>query len=544
MRSKSILRQSLELLICPTLPGREACPRRPPSHGLLWIATAITALSIQGCGGSDAAAPANSLSIQSFFQHNDASESGLQISASDPGVSPFITHLAIHGKNLALLTKVAYTVQPKAGSVSKAVNVSYSASALAARGYLQSGDSVMTLPVIGLYAGYTNSVTLQFQFQDGSRVAIATNITTADSTALAGIYLHPTILKQRAAGSSLGFNFFYIKSALGSPVIVDSDGEVRWAVPGVESATSSALQADEFVIGGVTATIQRARLDGNISQDSLASTSLVSFHHNIDPGKTALLAEVNTQTNGIENIESTVEEITSQGSILNQWNLGAVISAYMLSQGDDPTAFVRPGADWFHNNATAYDSSDNSILISSRENFVIKLDYQTGRIIWILGDPTKYWYTFASLRSKALTLAPGGLYPIGQHAISITPGGHLLLFNDGLGSLNQPAGAPAGETRTYSAVSAYSVDTNTMTAQNIWNFENGQTIFSSICSSAYKAPEDSLLIDYATADDTTHAILVGLDSTHNVVFEFQYPTEGCGTSWNAVPIPLENLTID
>ena len=78
--------------------------------------------------------------------------------------------------------------------------------------------------------------------------------------------------------------------------------------------------------------------------------------------------------------------------------------------------FVRPGVDWFHNNSAIYDPSDDSIIVSSRENFVIKLDHKTGQIIWIFGDPTKYWYTFPSLRAKALTLAPGGLYPIGQHA--------------------------------------------------------------------------------------------------------------------------------
>ncbi len=120
----------------------------------------------------------------------------------------------------------------------------------------------------------------------------------------------------------------------------------------------------------------------------------------------------------------------------------------------------------------------------------------------------------------------------------------MLLFNDGLGSQNQPAGAPAGESRSYSAVSAYSIDVTTMTAQNIWNFRNGETIYSSICSSAYKAPQESLLIDYATADNLTNARLVGLDSNHNVVFDFQYPTQDCNTSWNAVPVPFDSLTIN
>jgi arylsulfate sulfotransferase len=510
-------------------------------------ATAILALA--GCGGSSAtptsAASTNASQDQVAFQHTDAQESGIQIVGIDPGVSPFIARISIYGNRLDLLSTVEYTVQPKAGSVSKPVNVSYSNSALAARNYLTPEANMVKLPVIGLYAGYTNQVVLQFHFQDGSALTLNKSITTADYSDPTGIYQHPTILKQRSAGSSLGFDFFYMKSELGSPIIVDTDGEVRWAVPGIGDAISTALQGDEFVIGDpAPATVQRLRLDGTITQNAVPSTSITGFHHNIDYGNTGLLAEVNAQSQGIQILMSNVIEITDQGSVLNHWDLGAIISAYMLSVGDDPTLFVRPGTDWFHNNSTAYDSSDNSVIVSSRENFVIKLDYLTGRIIWILGDPTKYWYTFPSLRAKALTLAAGGLYPIGQHALSITSDGHLLLFNDGLGSANQPAGAPAGESRTYSAVSAYSIDVTTMTARNIWNFKNGETIYSSICSSAYRAPAQSLLIDYATADNLTAARLVGLDSSHNVVFDFQYPTQVCSTSWNAVPISLDSFTIN
>ena len=511
------------------------------------LAAAILALT--GCGGSNAtsngAISTNASQPQVSLPHNDAQNSGLQLTQIDTDISPFIARVSFHGYHLDVLSTVQYAVQPKAGSVSKAVNVSYSNSALAARGYLGSEDNLLTLPVFGLYPGYTNQVALQFNFQDGSALTVPVSITTGSYTDPTGIYQHPTVLKQRAAGSALGFDFFFIKSVLGSPIIVDTDGEVRWALSGVGDSMSSALQGDEFVIGdGLNPVVHRVRLDGTVTQSALASTSITEFHHNIDYGNVGLLADVNTQTNGDQNLESNVVEMSDQGSILNHWDLAAIISAYMASMGDDPSAFVRPGTDWFHNNAAAYDPSDNSVIISSRENFVIKLDYQTGAIIWILGDPTKYWYTFASLRAKALTLASGGLYPIGQHAVSVTSEGHLLLFNDGLGSQNQPAGAPAGETRTYSAVSAYSIDVTTMTAQNIWNFKNGETIFSSICSSAYKAPAESLLIDYATADNLTNARLVGLDSNHNVVFDFQYPTTQCNTSWNAVPVPLDSFIIN
>ena len=67
--------------------------------------------------------------------------------------------------------------------------------------------------------------------------------------------------------------------------------------------------------------------------------------------------------------------------------------------------------------------------------------------------------------------------------------------------------------------------------------------FSYICSSVYEASGKSLLIDYATADSDTRTRLVGLDGGHNVVFDFAYPTNGCDTSWNAVPIALDDFLI-
>jgi arylsulfate sulfotransferase len=122
-----------------------------------------------------------------------------------------------------------------------------------------------------------------------------------------------------------------------------------------------------------------------------------------------------------------------------------------------------------------------------------------------------------------LTLNAGGLYPIGQHALSITSDGLLMLFNDGYYSVNQPAGAPAGAIRFYSDVSAYSIDATTMTAKNSWDFDYHQSIYSSICGSAYEAASNSILVDFATADYETHTRMVGLNSAHDVISIFSTP---------------------
>ncbi len=452
----------------------------------------------------------------------------------------------IRGSDLGGVTAVQYTIAPKPGSLSSAVHVSYSIAALQARGY--QADGTLTVPVYGLYAGYDNQVSMELVRQGGDNVQFEVDITTDTYTDPTNIYGKPDVLVPRAAGSKLGFSFIYVKSNIESPVILDTDGEIRWVVPDVTPSLSSAFVGDTFILGdNSNPIVYKLRLDGSYQRATLPASSqdYIDFGHDIDYGKVGLLAEPDATTNGVEDVESNVIEMRDKVGllILNQWDLGAIISSYMTSQGDDASAFVRPGKDWFHLNSAIYDPSDDSVIVSSRENFVIKLDYSTGNIEWILGDPTKYWYTFPSLRAKALTLAAGGLYPIGQHALSINPEGQLMLFNDGLGSANQPTGEPAGQTRTYSAVSAYTIDPTTMTAQNVWNYDAGQAIFSSVCSSAYQTADQSMLVDYATADNITEALLVGLDPNQNVVFEYEYPTTGCNTSWNARPFPLDNLQI-
>jgi arylsulfate sulfotransferase len=531
-----------------------------PGVRRLGIGTAAiaTTLALAACGGGDTASDPPLTPRQPASQ---AAAATFSVMATTPGVTPFISFVVIAGAAVQELAGVEFTIAPKPGSVSKAVHVRYSLTALSRQHYVFigegsglpgegfiGGEGIVRLPVFGLYAGFQNQVLVQLDFQDGSTKTLPVVIPTAAYTDPNGIYDHPTVLVPRAAGSALGFDFFVMKSNLGSPVIVDTDAEIRWVGAGVSSAFTSVLNGDTFLIGDQKSpTLHHLRLDGSLTEDVyMPEPPYVDFNHNIDYGKRGFLANFDTVYSlpGVMNLESTLVELDAEANIYNTWNLAEILSNYMRSQGDDPSAFVRPGSDWFHMNAATYDPSDDTVIVSSRENFLIKVDYTTGNIIWILGDPTKYWYTFPSLQAKALMLQPGGLYPIGQHAVSMTSDGLVMVFNDGYPSTNQPTGEPAGEARTYSAVSAYSVDAAARTAQEVWRFDYGQSIYSFVCSSAYEGPGGSVLVDYATAGHDTQARLVGLDVGHNVVFDFEYSNVGCNTSWNATPIALDDFAIN
>ena len=175
-----------------------------------------------------------------------------------------------------------------------------------------------------------------------------------------------------------------------SPEIIDTDGALRWVGPAGVARYTSAFFDNAVYIADTGLT--RMDLDGSITAITSNTDLGVTFlHHNIDPGKFGLILEVDTA----EELESVNIEVDAAGKILKEWDLAQIISDAMTAGGDDPSKFVFPSPfDWFHNNATTYNRADDSLIVSSRENFVICLDYETGAIKWILGDTTKLWYTF------------------------------------------------------------------------------------------------------------------------------------------------------
>jgi arylsulfate sulfotransferase len=322
-----------------------------------------------------------------------------------------------------------------------------------------------------------------------------------------------------------------------SPAIMDTDGALRWVGTAGVSTSSSAFFDNAIYIAPGTQLL-RNELDGTVSLvRDYSGIGVIDFHHNIDRGKSGLLVEVDTTTD----IESVILEVDKAGQVRKTWNMALIIANAMRAAGDDPSGFVRRGEDWFHNNAATYRRSDDSLIVSSRENFVIALDYQSGAIKWILGDQTKAWYQYPSLRQYALTVPAGGVAPIGQHAVSITYNDKLLLFDNGFPSFNQ---TPPGSKRTFAAPRKYALNLNTRVAQQI--FSDQRPIISEICSSVYEDAPNNYLVDYAVAggyqSGASFAEILGLQANGKRAFDYKYPTTFCDEIFNAFPIHLEQLS--
>jgi arylsulfate sulfotransferase len=481
-----------------------------------------------------------------FAGSNQADDTTIRIIGYTPGVTPFVGKINLIASNTTVLKEIQFTITPKPGSFARPLSGTYANYYLVDRNFENQQTGQIALPVYGLYAGRANTLTLTYRFTDGSSKQANFTATTASFNDQGCGYNNPTRLFPRSNSTALSYDYIFDRSACGdySPVILDTDGNLRWVstIP-----TQSALFASStFFDNGIFVTqgprLYRIELDDGSSQllADYSGMDVVNLHHNIDPGKTGLLIEPDTHA-WFESVILEVDE--ADGHVLKTFTMGDIISAAMRAGGDDPSQFVHPSpVDWFHNNGAAYNRADDSLIVSSRENFVICLDYETQAIKWILGDPMKKWYQFPSLRRFALTVAPGGVPPIGQHAPSVTFDQNLLLFDDGQKSLVQ---MPPGDQREFASPRKYRLDLAANTATEVWNFPMSQNVHCPFCSSVYEDAPYNYLIDYAIVNGglpgvPTFAQLQGLDAAGETIFRYQYSTQGCNTAYNSIPIHLES----
>ena len=456
----------------------------------------------------------------------------------EQGATPFIAMVTVNNVPLTKVSTVYFAVQPKPGTVSASIGASYTLSYLAAHAYVDAAHNSVTVPVYGLYEGFANTVRLRLAGDKKYRQDLVTTVSTASWNADGGPqYRDRQVVVARNANIKLGYSFFMLKawSAGGHPVVMDTDGYVRWVGTAGNGQQGSTFVGNNFYLGDGSK-LQRIGLDGAVTTlNNLGAAGYSTYHHQIDPGRDGLLLELNKGNH----VESDIVEVNLQGKTLRSWDLAKILTDTMRAAGDDPSGFVKTGdgVDWFHNNAATYWKATDELVVSSRENFVIGLDYNTGKIKWILGDPTKLWHQYASLRAWALTVPIGGHYPIGEHAVSFTSDGQLMLFDNGYASGIQQ---PAGDSRTISQPRRYTLDLTARTATETWAFSHNPAISSPICSSIYQSGS-SYLIDYAS-ENWGNIRLVGIDASDNIAFEYFLPGANWDRGWNALPIHIEALS--
>ena len=198
---------------------------------------------------------------------NQADDTTITITGHTAGATPFISNLNLEVSNTTVLKSIQFAIDPKPGSVTRPLSGTYANYYLVDRGFEQPPPATtVTVPVYGLYAGYTNIVSLTYRFMDGSSKQAVTSITTATFDDPCG-YDNPTILQARTNSTDLSYDYVMVKGSCSyfQPAIIDTDGALRWVGTASLSA-GTVILFDNAVYLAHGPLLTRIELDGAFSQ--------------------------------------------------------------------------------------------------------------------------------------------------------------------------------------------------------------------------------------------------------------------------------------
>ena len=357
------------------------------------------------------------------------------------------------------------------------------------------------LPVLGLYPSMDNAVQLRFYNEAGVGVGEIRRTVTTDSL-VPGMPIVSIDINR--PGHRPGLNLVSYYGVTGrllpmTPVIVDSEGAVRWYADFAEHEFLHSLRYG----AGVERLANGNLYFGDNNSGRIVSIDMLGnvveewpipgyeFHHHVlemTPGGN-ILATVNKQ--GLATVKDHIIEIDrATGAIIQEWD---------LRESLDPTrrAWTNNSRDWFHSNGLAYDPVDDAIIVSGRVQGTVKLT-RTNEVVWILA-PHRDWSTAGNgvdLNTKLLTpldvinspitnkdvlegtaVHPDFDWAWYQHAPKLLPYGDLLLFDNGVRR-------HFSSRALYSRAVVFRVSDENMTVRQVWEYgkARGRATFSRVVS--------------------------------------------------------------
>ena len=346
------------------------------------------------------------------------------------------------------------------------------------------------LPIYGLYADTDNQITISYS-DNGQTTTKTINVTTDP---LPNDLALPTevIADKTQLTNDL---YFFTPSSQGYAVAYDVNGDVRWYL-----SQQATWKIDRLANGHLLVSTDRlvnqpyyttGLYEMNLLGKIYVEYSLPGgYHHDYFemPNGNLLVA-----TNDFNNIHGTVEDVIVEldrqtGNIVKTFDLKNVLPM------EDGKSENWSNYDWFHNNSVWHDDKTNSVILSGRhQDAVIALDYTTGQLKWIIGDPTnwsdeyqKYFFT---------PIGDNFEWQWSQHAAMVTPDGYIFLFDNG-NNKSKIADNYVPAQDSYSRGVMYKINTDSMTIEQVWQYgkERGSDFYSPYISD----------VDYI---DTNHYII-------------------------------------
>lgn len=331
------------------------------------------------------------------------------------------------------------------------------------------------LPIYGLYADYNNKVDISYTLSDGKKITKQVEIQTDK---LPDDFVLPTSVKKDSSKLTNDL-YFFTPSSKGYTCAYDVNGDVRWYLSNNAVWDNTRLKNGHMMVSTERLVNSPYYMTGLYEIDLLGHIyneySLKGgYHHDYFelPNGNLLVAsdDFNNESGTVE--DYIVELDRTTGNIVKTWDLKDILNM------EDGKSENWSSYDWFHNNSVWYDEATNSITLSGRhQDAVINIDYTSGKLNWIIGDPTNW-----SSEYQKYFFTPVGKdfeWQWSQHAAMITPEGYVFIFDNG-NNKSKDSSKYVDATNSYSRGVMYKIDTDKMTIEQVYEYgkERGSSFYS------------------------------------------------------------------
>ena len=367
------------------------------------------------------------------------------------------------------------------------------------------------IPIVGMYPGRSHTVTLALRDEAGNERGDAATVT-FDSPALPDQFPPIQLVASDPSRMEPSLTLFSVFRWLpnrpsndGLLVAVDERGDVVWyyqtdrRIDDVRQTSRGTLLCQSGrgpfeldALGNVIASWQATGLEDQVS-DGAVPVETDTMHHELFELPSGELVTLGTEVRSFEDYPTSetdpgapraaanvvgdlVLQFRPDGSISKNWKLLDILDPYRIGYRSlwgfyDHTDYrhvVGGTKDWGHANAVIHDPSDDSLIVSVRhQDVLVKIDRETGRIIWMLGDPAGW-----SEPWRQYLLTPDGQpfeWSYHTHSPMLTPEGTLLLYDNG-NYKALPFAKPVEAADNYSRVVEYVIDEVAKTVRQVWTY--------------------------------------------------------------------------
>lgn len=400
------------------------------------------------------------------------------------------------------------------------------------------------IPVLGLYPGRENTVLVELETEKGQTFTDTLSFTTE---ALPDYFPEIEIVKLDRSKMEEGMHLMDLLIGnngkfLTYTVIFDDAGEIRWFMDMSErnqiTYTHYRLRngnwlyldwIDLIEVNDLGKTIQQEQLFNNAGNHDIIELNNGNLMMAGSMKDAYVLADGARHPSRFDAVFIWDRK---QHRPIKEWDLRQVQDVDRLVYPPDYTPDYR--SDWFHINSIDYNEADQTLVVSGRNQGVLKVN-DKNELQWILA-PHRVWgnagpegqgpatapFLLTAVDDSGRPLPPAvqeGIagtdffeWSTGQHDAQVLPNGHILVFDNGLMRNFNPA-------FSYSRAVEYAIDEENKTVRQIWQYgkERGLDMYSAITS------------DIDVLEQTNNRLIVagnirtGQLPPHGKIIEITYP---------------------